>query len=33
MLQRIHEEGRKSKIFIQIVHLPYEGEGEEGTNP
>jgi len=23
----------ESKIFIQMVYLHYEGEGEEGTNP
>jgi len=33
MGQRKHAEGKKSKLFIQTVDLPYEGEGEEGTNP
>jgi hypothetical protein len=28
-----NEEFIKSKLFIQTVDLPYEGEGEEGTNP
>jgi hypothetical protein len=25
--------GKKSKLFIQTVDLPSEGEGEKGTNP
>jgi hypothetical protein len=27
------QRGKKSKLFIQTVDLPYEGEGEKGTNP